>query len=135
MLRSYESVVNVEPLTEATPITWETIDQEQKQFSVLAVNKTGTSFFEASNMEILYNKLQEKETVLLGKRAFDEWGGEIGQSILMNTPAGTKEFKVVDVVDTSHHAGYVAFMDEEQMNGTFGWSNHFDMLLTVKDKS
>ncbi len=134
-LRSYESVVNVEPLTEATPITWETIDKEQKQFSVLAVDKEGASLFEASNMEVLYNKLQEKETILLGKRAFDEWGGEIGQSILMNIPAGTMEFKVIDVVDTSHYAGYVAFMDEEQMNDPFGWSHSFDMLLTMKDDS
>src|SRR5690625_3997265 len=133
ILRSYEAVEHAEPLTEATPITWETIDKKQKQYSVLAVNKEGASLFEASNMELLYNKLQEKETVLLGKRAFDEWGGEIGQSILMNTPTGTKEFKVIDVVETSHYAGYVAFMDEKQMNNPFGWSNSFDILLTVKD--
>ena len=134
-LRSYEAVEHVGPLTEATPITWETIDKEQKQFSVLAVNKEGPTLFESDNRERLYGVLEEEAGVLLGKRAFDEWGGEVGQSIQMNTPTGTKQYKVIDVVDTSHHAGYVAFMDEKHVNYTFGWSNSFDMLLTVKNDS
>lgn len=134
-LQSYESVEHVGSLTEATPITWETTDKEWKQFSVLAVHKEGPSLFEAANMETLYNGLQEEQTILLGKRAFDEWGGKVGQSIQMNTPAGAKQFKVIDVVDTSHYAGYVAFMDKQHINDTFGWSNSFDMLLTVKNDS
>lgn len=134
-LLSYKSVTHVEPLIEATPITWETIDTEEKQFSVLAVHKEGPALFEAPNMGTLYDALEAEAGVLLGRRAFDEWRGEVGQSIQMNTPAGAKQFKVIDVVDTSHHAGYVAFMDVEHVNYTFGWSNSFDMLVTVKNDS
>lgn len=134
-LRSYDGVLGVEPLMEATPITWETVDGVSRQFSVFAVSEDGPSLFADQHEEKLYNRLKQQNAVLLGERAFDEWGGEIGQSIRMNTPNGEQSYEVVGVVKTSHYSGYVAFMDEERLKEEFGWTKGFDLLLTVDNEA
>lgn len=134
-LRSYDGVLGVEPLMEATPITWETVDGVSRQFSVFAVSEDGPSLFADQHEEKLYNRLKQQNAVLLGERAFDEWGGEIGQSIRMNTPNGEQSYEVVGVVKTSHYSGYVAFMDEERLKEEFGWTKSFDLLLTVDNEA
>lgn len=131
-LRSFEAVADAQPLTEATPITWETIGGEKRQFSVFAADRESPSLFESPQKEQLFSKLEREPSVLLGERAFAEWGGQVGESILMNTPSGEQQLKVSGVVKTSHHAGYTAFMDEKQMYDHFGWKTNFDMLVTLK---
>src|SRR5699024_7175638 len=103
---SYESVANVETLTEATPITWETTHGERRQFSVLGVDKGGATIFEVPDKERLYKELTKGSSILLGERAFEEWGGNVGEHIHINTPSGEQHFKVIDVVNTSHYSGY-----------------------------
>ncbi|WP_336824847.1 ABC transporter permease [Sporosarcina sp. USHLN248] len=134
-IASYNTVTNVQTLTEATPITWETINGERRQFSVLSVNENGPTLFENAQNHIQYENLREGPSVLLGNRAFNEWGGSIGQRILMNTPNGEQFFKVIGVVKSSHYAGYVAFIDETNMQNIFGWTNSFDLLLTVSNRA
>ena len=130
-LLSYHGITDVERFTEATPITWETVDERKRQFSVISVSDNGPVVFINPQEKDLYKKLKQKSSVLLGSRAFDEWGGKIGQSLQMNTPTGKQYFEVVGVVTTSHHSGYVAFMDSTHLNEEFGWENSFDLLLTV----
>jgi len=132
-LLSYDAVVIVDPLTEATPITWVTTDGEMRQFSIFAVDEEGPTLFESSKKEKLYYELKREPSVILGERAFDEWGGNIGEYISINTPSGKQQLEVLDVVKTSNYSGYVAFMDENHLNNEFGWANHFDMLLTLND--
>ena len=132
-LLSYDAVVNVDPLTEATPITWVTTDGEKRQFSIFAVDEEGPTLFESSNKENLYYELAKEPSVILGERAFDEWGGNIGEYIYINTPSGKQQLEVLDVVKTSNYSGYVAFMDENHLNNKFGWANYFDILLTLND--
>ncbi|WP_060204156.1 FtsX-like permease family protein [Sporosarcina koreensis] len=128
---SYSGVTNVEPLAEATPITWETIEGQMRQFSVLAVRENGPSLYTHGQEKDIMNRLRQNPSVLLGERAFAEWGGTIGESIVLNTPNGKKSFEVIGVGKTSHYAGYVAFMDALVMNDVFGWANSFDLLLSV----
>lgn len=132
---SYDAVKGVETLTEATPITWETMNGRSRQFSVLSVSENGPSLFADPQENDMYEKLKQKASVLLGDRAFQEWGGNIGQSILMNTPNGEQYFKVIGVVRTSHYSGYVAFMDKVNLKDDFGWTNSFDLLLTLSNKA
>ncbi|GAQ16405.1 macrolide transporter ATP-binding /permease protein [Oceanobacillus picturae] len=132
-LLSYDSVANVEPLTESTPITWETVDGDKRQFSILAVDKEGPRLFVSPEEENTYNELSKETSILLGERAFNEWGGNIGEYIYINTPSGRQQFKVLDVVKTSHYSGYVAFMDENHLDHEYGWANSFDMLITLND--
>lgn len=133
-LLSYDSVANVEPLTESTPITWETVDGDKRQFSILAVDKEGPRLFVSPKEENTYNELSKETSIVLGERAFNEWGGNIGEYIYINTPSGRQQFKVLDVVKTSHYSGYVAFMDEDHLKHEYGWANSFDMLITLNDR-
>jgi putative ABC transport system permease protein len=130
-LLSYEEIEAVEPFTEATPITWETMSGESRQFSVLAVSEDGPSLFADPDEKELFKQLKQHHSVLLGERAFIEWGGQIGEHIQMNTLNGRQSFEVVGVVQTSHYSGYVAFMDESHLQHEFGWTNSFDLLLTA----
>lgn len=132
-LLSYQSVENVELLTEAAPITWENMDGEERQFSVFAVNKEGPKLFDHAEREILYDKLTKEGSILLGERAFTEWGGNVGELISINTPSGEQQLEVIDVVNTSNYSGYTAFMDEDYFHYGFGWGNSFTMLLTLHD--
>lgn len=132
-LLSYDAVENVDPLTEATPITWATTDGEKRQFSIFAVGEEGPALFESSKKGNLYYELAKEPSVVLGERAFDEWGGNIGEYIYINTPSGKQQLEVLEVVKTSNYSGYVAFMDKNHLNNEFGWANHFDMLLTLND--
>ncbi|MER2000776.1 MAG: FtsX-like permease family protein, partial [Lysinibacillus sp.] len=132
-LLSYDAVVNVDPLTEATPITWVTTGGEKRQFSIFAVDEEGATLFESSKKENLYDELAKEPSVVLGKRAFDEWGGNVGEYISINTPSGKQQLEVLEVVKTSNYSGYVAFMDKNHLGNEFGWTNYFDMLITLKD--
>jgi len=132
---SYGGVTNVEPLAEATPITWETIEGQMRQFSVLAVRENGPAIYTHEQEKDITNRLRQNPSVLLGERAFAEWGGTIGESIVLNTPNGKQSFEVIGVGKTSHYAGYVAFMDALVMNDVFGWTNSFDLLLSVDKES
>ncbi|AST94970.1 ABC transporter permease [Shouchella clausii] len=134
-LLSYEEIEAVEPFTEATPITWETTGEESRQFSVLAVSEDGPVLFADPDEKGLLKQLKLNPSMLLGERAFKEWGGQIGEHIQMNTPNGRQSFEVVGVVQTSHYSGYVAFMDESHLQHEFGWTNSFDLLLTADRKA
>ncbi|QTD41874.1 FtsX-like permease family protein [Sporosarcina sp. Te-1] len=132
---SYDRVTHVEPVKEATPITWETNEGQLKQFSVLSVRENGSSLYTHEQKTDSMNRLRENPSVMLGERAFSEWGGAIGDSIVMNTPNGRQSFEVIGVGKTSHYTGYVAFMDERVMNEVFGWPNSFDLLLNAEKGS
>src|SRR5690606_32346035 len=131
----YGGVTNVESLAEANPITWETIEGQMRQFSVLAVWENGPAIYTHEQEKDITNRLRQNPSVLLGERAFAEWGGTIGESIVLNTPNGNQSFEVIGVGKTSHYAGYVAFMDALVMNDVFGWTNSFDLLLSVDKES
>lgn len=134
-LSSYEAVERVEPMMEAAPLTWETADGEKRQFSLIGVEEKGPSFIEDDNKGDLYQHLAEKPSIVLGERAFDEWGGHIGESLYLNAPSGRQQLQVIDVVKTSHHSGYVAFIDQTFLQEDLGWTQPLDILLTLKDKS
>nr|WP_026073347.1 FtsX-like permease family protein [Robertmurraya massiliosenegalensis] len=133
-LLGYGSIADVEPLMEATPITWKTTDGEGRQFSVYAIDEAGPSLFEEES-EHIYDMLKKEPSVVLGERAFNEWGGNVGERIFIQTPNGPQEFPVLGSVKTSNYSSYVAFMDKRHFPQEFGWSNSFTMLLTLKDGS
>ncbi|KAJ0072291.1 FtsX-like permease family protein [Bacillus altitudinis] len=133
-LSSYEAVERVEPMMEAAPLTWETADGEKRQFSLIGVEEKGPSFIEGDNKGDLYQRLSETPSIVLGERAFDEWGGRIGESVYLNAPSGRQQLQVIDVVKTSHHSGYVAFVDQTFLQEDLGWAQPLDILLTLKDK-
>lgn len=133
-LRSYDEVESVSALSEAAPVTWETKNGGTRQFSVIATEPGGPRLFTPMN-EATPNMLTQKPSIILGDRAFEEWGGKVGQNIQMNTSNGTQEFEVMDQGSTSHYSGYTAFMDRQFLEETFGWSNSFDVLLETNNEA
>lgn len=119
-------------LTEATPITWINKDMHLRQFSIIGVDQNSL-YYDDFN----YTSFENNDTlsIILGERAFQEWGGEIGEDIFVHTPEGTKSFEVIDVAATSHYSGYVAFMGEEQLSNQFGWENSFDLLIHLDENA
>jgi len=134
-IKSYQFVKDVTPLFEASPITWENTNSEKRQFSVIGTTQEGFSLFSDLQKDNLHKQLKQGPSILLGERAFKEWGGNTGQDILINTPNGKKYFEVVGSVKTSHYSGYVAFMDENRLKNDFGWASSFDILLTTDKKT
>lgn len=132
-IKDLDSVTKVEPLKEATPITWLTNEGEERQFSVIGVNEQQTPLFH--HQPETTKKLYEGLSIALGERAFNEWGGEIGDSILMRTVHGEQEFIVVDVVQTSHYSGYVAFMLNTGLHHDFGWTGAKELMVTIEGGS
>ncbi|MEY8749319.1 FtsX-like permease family protein [Alkalicoccobacillus gibsonii] len=132
-IRDLDSVTKVEPLKEATPITWLANEGEERQFSVIGVNEQQTPLFH--HQPETTKKLYEGLSIALGERAFNEWGGEIGDSILMRTVDGEQELVVVDVVQTSHYSGYVAFMLDTGLHHDFGWTGAKDLMVTIEGGS
>lgn len=129
-LESYEEVKEVHELAEATPITWRTVSGEYRQFSVLSINSGGPSLYDHPDIT-----LNGQPSILLGNRAYEEWGGEIGEKMIINTPEGEQELEVSGNVSTSHYSGYVAFMEQGQMQEAFGWGESFDLLLSLREDS
>src|SRR5690625_508308 len=54
--------------------------------------------------------------IYLGERAFEEWGGEVGETMTLNTPKGSQEFFVHATIASTHYTGYVAFMNEDDLD-------------------
>ncbi len=124
---SYDAVTAVTPLAEATPITWETMEGVKRQFSVISASEEGPALWKDWEEDAV----EQEGSIVLGERAFAEWGGSIGQQISINAPNGVQAYRVADVVKTSHHSGYVAYMKEEPFEEEFGWRNSFDLLVSI----
>lgn len=124
-------------------VTWKTQKGQQRQFPVISVNEDWAKQYplfrsqEYSNEKLLY-KLSQPYTVLLGQRSFEEWGGKIGDKIMINTPKGEQSFEVVGVVDTSFilkYKGYLAFALDSHFQDEFGMKDAKNILLTYNNPS
>ncbi|MFW0778980.1 FtsX-like permease family protein [Rossellomorea marisflavi] len=113
-----------------TMVTWKTVDGEAKEFYLMS-NPSSPDFplFKGYAQDI------PDGAVLLGERAFDEWGGKVGDSVKMNTPAGEREYKVAGKVNTSQDGGYVGFVSQEEFSQVFNWQGIQTLMMDVDDSS
>ncbi|SDX08542.1 putative ABC transport system permease protein [Marininema mesophilum] len=122
-------------------VPWETTDQQPRQFSVVGIEESWAKKhppFQSQEQTTaqLLKKLSKPYTVLLGRAAFEEWGGKVGEPIQMQTPRGKKAFKVVGVVDSSFvlkYKGYLAFSLDTNFQGEFGMKDAKNMSLTFEN--
>jgi putative ABC transport system permease protein len=67
----------------------------------------------------LIGKLGKGE-LLMDRVAFAVWGGQLGESVSLDTLQGPMAFRVVGVVETMKNSGYGAFMNEEHFREQIG---------------
>ncbi|ASJ54947.1 hypothetical protein BP422_16070 [Brevibacillus formosus] len=137
------SGVNSVAMYNEEKVSWKTQNQLQRQFPVISINEDWAKQHplfrsqEYSNAQLL-EKLSKAYTILLGRRSFEEWGGKIGDKIMINTWKGEQSFEVVGVVDTSFilkYKGYLAFCSDSHFQDHFGTKDAKNILLTYTNSS
>lgn len=127
-INSYTEVEGIEWFRE-TMVTWKTVENEYKEFYLMSTPSKNTKeyqLFEDKDIEITPN------SILLGERAFDEWGGGIDDYISINTPTGTREYQVLGKVNTSQDGGYVGFISENEFKDRFNWNVINTIMINVR---
>ncbi|RIX48763.1 ABC transporter permease [Paenibacillus nanensis] len=81
----------------------------------------------------LIAKLQPDE-IMLDRAAASVWGGEVGESLTLDTIDGPKPFKVVAVIETMKNSGYGAIMKNEHFREHIGLKYERNALI-LKDES
>lgn len=126
---SYAGVEGVEWFRE-TMVTWKTVEDEYREFYVMSTPSENTKeyqLFEDPGIRLPSN------SILLGERAYDEWGGKINDYITINSPSGTREYQVVGKVNTSQDGGYVGFISENEFTKGFNWDVINTIMINTSD--
>ncbi|MBN6886052.1 putative ABC transport system permease protein [Cytobacillus horneckiae] len=127
-INSYTEVESVEWFRE-TMVTWKTIENEFKEFYLMSTPSKNTEEYQLFEGQDNVTS----NSILLGERAFDEWGGEVNDSITINTPSGTREYQVSGKVNTSQDGGYVGFISENEFKESFNWNDINTIMISVSD--
>ncbi|TCS92391.1 FtsX-like permease family protein [Hazenella coriacea] len=137
-IKQIQKIPGVAELTtyKEAKVLWEAQKQE-RQFTVMSVNQEWMMKHplftpEKQSVSDLMKQLSQPNTVILGKYAFSEWGGKVGETIKIRTFQGEKTFKVIGVVNTSKYNSYVAFTSDTHFTQTFGVDFTKDILLSFQ---
>lgn len=133
---SIEGVDKIGTYLEASPLSWLTSKGEYRNFSIMGFSERGDPAFPLFKQEEEWPTDltgQEEGIILLGQRAFAEWGGGLQDELIIHSPAGRKALKVVGVVDTSHYNGYVGFVPEAQLEDSLNWPHTYQIMIKAKD--
>ena len=114
-IQSIDGVTDAEAFIEMPNITWKTTEELDREFSLM-------SFSGAADEADMFRVIEKSSNtsslphIYLGERAFEEWGGEVGETMTLNTPKGSQEFFVHATIASTHYTGYVAFMNEDDLD-------------------
>ncbi|WP_026907190.1 ABC transporter permease [Paucisalibacillus globulus] len=132
-VKNIEGVSAISPFTEVPHITWHTKSGDLREFSIMS--------FTASERAEAFEVIEEVEenveypSIYVGERALIEWGGDVGDILTLNTPAGEQQFYVKGSVQTSHYSNYVAFMDENSIKDELNWPHDYHVMIDVVDEN
>ncbi|MDF1999863.1 ABC transporter permease [Peribacillus frigoritolerans] len=116
-------------------VLWKT-GSENRKFTMISSDLTwfkhNPLFYsnDPSNKQLL-NGLKQSEGIVLGDYAFREWGGKIGEKIVILKDGEPMKFKVIGKVNTAQYSGYTAFMSDELFNQTLSDVNPNKGLITI----
>ncbi|PTM58818.1 FtsX-like permease family protein [Desmospora activa] len=133
-MRQIEGVQDVSRIKKAS-VRWQSPNQLH-QMNVLGVNpkwQQSHPLFTTENTKGF--DLNTPGSILLGDHAFQQWGGEVGESIILETPSGRKKFQVDGVVKTQFDGGYVGFVAEDRMKNEFGVHTAIRSLVALEEGS
>ncbi|WP_176447026.1 FtsX-like permease family protein [Lentibacillus sp. CBA3610] len=131
-VQGIEDVEDANSYTEIPNVTWHTKADELREFSII-------SFPDINNAE-KFELVEEVEGnsnhpyIYVGERALTEWGGDVGDVLTLNTPAGEQNFFVKGSVQTSHNTSYIAFVEEDVIKNELNWPHDYHLALDAVDK-
>lgn len=119
-IQDLENVTGAYLFTEVPNITWKTKEDDYREFSIIGFKNDAR---DANMFRITkeVNEVSPLPNLYLGERSLSEWGGKVGETITMNTPAGEQDFFVKASIESIHYADYVAFLDEDDIQNTLQW--------------
>lgn len=134
IIQDMDGVVGVERYADIPNITWQTKDGAYREFSIMAFpeNAADASIFHITEQ---INYTGQLPALYLGERARAEWGGEIGDVLTLNTPAGKTDFFVKGSVQSAHYSNYVAFVEEAALGTILNWPEQFHIAVDVLDET
>lgn len=119
-------------------IIW-TLDGQKRMLPLFGVGEEWIDRFplftgiESTHSELIGSL--KKNEIILDQTSYDVWGGKIGESITLDTLAGSKAFKVVDVVSTMKNNGYSAFVKDHHFEESFGVKYERNALVIKDEKT
>ncbi|MFD1413691.1 ABC transporter permease [Oceanobacillus jeddahense] len=136
--RDVEGVDDIETLSTSSFLWY--ADKEENDMRLMDVNSVTTERMENTPLfqynqdyEQLLRDLEEPNTIALGREAFDQWGGEVGDTLTVETVNGAEDWTVEGVVDTYRSGGYIGFIHDEQMEAQLGVSDQNEALLLAEE--
>lgn len=102
-------------------------EQQMEKFPLFSYDHT--------RQDDLPKLLREPHTLVLGNSAYEAWGGQIGEAVVLETPEGKASFKVVGVVDTMQQGSYVGFAHDDTFKQDLGLDSPDEALLLTNDDS
>jgi putative ABC transport system permease protein len=119
-------------------IVWN-MDGEKRMLPVYGVGEDWIDRFplftgsDGSHSQLIKG-LKDNE-IILDEISFGTWGGNIGETITLDTLDGEKSFKVVNVVNTMKNSGNSAFMKDDHFKENFGVKYERNALVIKDDKT
>ncbi|GGB52373.1 hypothetical protein GCM10011409_32420 [Lentibacillus populi] len=134
VIQGIEGTANVYRFADIPNVTWQTKAGEDREFSIMSYSgdPDKAAFFRISDEA---KEVAGFPQLYLGERALAEWGGEVGDHITLNTPAGKTDFYVKGSVQTSHYTSYVAFVEESILGEVLNWSHLFHVAIVTNGKA
>jgi len=129
-IQDSENVTDVERFAEVPQITWKTKEGESREFSIMSFANQA----EDADMFRIRDETSDPSplpNLYLGERALAEWGGKIGDTMTLNTPAGKQDFFIKASIESTHYTDYVGFLNEEDVETALSWPYTYNIAITT----
>ncbi|WP_164214740.1 FtsX-like permease family protein [Virgibacillus sp. YIM 98842] len=133
-IKASDGTENAQRFADIPSITWETNDGDAREFSIM-------SFSGHAHEQDIFRVTEETDKsdtlpgLYLGERALNEWDGEVGEVITLNTPAGASDFYVKGTVQTAHYTGYAAFAEDAMLASSLNWPEPFQLAISLDNEA
>ncbi|MFA1819272.1 ABC transporter permease [Virgibacillus oceani] len=131
--RGMEGVESVNPYTVIPNVTWYTKSGGLREFSIMSFSDIDSADTFAVAEEA--DGDSDDPYIYIGERALMEWGGDVGDTFTLNTPAGAQGFFVKGSVQTSHNTSYIAFAEETVVKNELNWPHDYHLALDAVDEA
>lgn len=132
-IQEVEEITGAYLFAEIPHTTWQTKDGESRQFSLISF----TNHPQNADMFRIIEETDNTSSLInlyLGERALSEWGGEVGDTMTLNTPAGEQEFLVKASIESTHYTGYVGFLNEADMKTALHWPYTYNLAISTESE-